>query len=132
MPDRPPLPFFASTCIAVAGMYGLTGVALGAIASHAARDPAAVQGLQLASLYALLHAPALLALGFHARRASFCLRSAAAALFFILGVALFCGSLALKALWGLPATPAPAGGMLLMLGWFFVFLLGLIRSKKER
>jgi len=77
----------------------------------------------------LIHAAALLALGFLIERGSGWLR--AAGWCFILGLILFCGSLDLLAA-GAPeivARAAPLGGTAFILGWMMV-LLAALRPKR--
>ena len=86
-------------------------VALAAYGAHAA-DPLVGRRLSIAAAFAFGHALALLAL--RARTGALAIATRAC---FLAGIAGFCGSLVGAALWALPTTLAPAGGMLLMLGW---------------
>ena len=87
-------------------------VALGAYASHGL-DGEAARRAGLAALFAFGHG---LALQWLARGASARLRLLACAAL-ALGLLLFAGSLAGAAFFDWPTRLAPAGGMLLMLGW---------------
>jgi uncharacterized membrane protein YgdD (TMEM256/DUF423 family) len=103
--------------IAIAGLAGFLGVALGASARHAtlAGDP---EHLEIAGRYLLFHAPAILGLGLLAeRRPSRVLTAAGAA--FTIGLVLFAGGLAVNAFSGSTAVIAvvPFGGVALMIGW---------------
>lgn len=114
MDDLPPS-LSTRVFVVLAGLYGFCGVALGAMASHAAASPAAAEELRIAGLYALIHAPALLVISSRplARFSPLQLGGWA----FAAGVLLFCGSLSMKAAFGWRATLAPFGGTLLMAGW---------------
>ncbi|GJD50117.1 hypothetical protein OPKNFCMD_2854 [Methylobacterium crusticola] len=102
--------------VVLAALAGVLGVALAAAAAHLDNAPS----LLTAAQFLLFHAPALLglaALAAGARTHPAVTRGAAFAL--ALGLALFSGDLALRALAQRPLFPmaAPAGGLLLMLGW---------------
>ncbi len=99
-----------------AGVFGFWGVAGGALAAHAVKDPHAAAILRIGANYALIHGILLLCWEAEdkiARAAKTC---------FVFGTLFFSGSLALK--YGLGITTvgmfAPAGGSLLMLGWLIV------------
>ena len=100
-------------------VYGLMAIACGAFAAHALRDkmtPAQLNLLDLAARYQLIHAVALLALQRLGRDELWLMR---AGVCWLLGVALFSGSLYLLAAtawrsWGMLT---PVGGVLLLLGW---------------
>lgn len=104
-----------------AGLLGLAGVAVGAVAAHALSDPHAAVVVERASLYQILHALALLAIASQPGRLALLARCA-----FLAGIVLFCGSLYLRYLGGHAAAGslAPYGGTALMLGWL---LAGLAR-----
>lgn len=88
-------------------------VALAAYAAHAGLGDAAKGSLQQAALFAFGHGVALAALAPLAVR-----RLAWLGLLAIgLGTLLFSGSLALGALFGVSTGAAPAGGVLMILGW---------------
>lgn len=117
--------------LALAGLAGLLGVAGSAAAAHSGGG----DSLRTASQFLLFHAPlvvglvALSAAGtVHARLAQL---SAGAIL---LGLALFSGDLALRALAGTPLFPmaAPSGGVVLMLGWALVVAAALWRRARPR
>ena len=101
----------------IPGLFGLAGVALGATAAHGIADPLAASALERASLYLLIHAAALLALG-----PGFGLLPRLGRLGIALGAAMFSGALMLKYLagWTVAGGAAPAGGMILMLGWALI------------
>ena len=96
---------------ALAALLCGVSVALGAYAAHAA-DGQAKQRLAVAAAFAFGHGLALLVLRARAGRLALVAR-----LCLLVGTLAFCGSLAGAALWALPTTLAPAGGMLLMAGW---------------
>lgn len=89
-------------------------VALSAYASHALEGQAAHR-VGLAALFAFGHGLALLLLAPTAGRWRL-----AALLVSCVGLLLFAGSLLGAALWAAPTTLAPAGGLLLMLGWLMI------------
>jgi len=97
-----------------AGLFGLSGVVLGAIAAHALSDPHAAASVERAALYQIVHALALLLIASRPGTVA-----GLAGLAFTLGVLLFCGGIYLKYLaeqsWAGPITPI--GGMALMAGW---------------
>ncbi|GLK76048.1 hypothetical protein GCM10008171_13020 [Methylopila jiangsuensis] len=101
--------------VAIAGLFGATGTAVGAVAAHSIPDPA----LATAGTFLLIHAAALpgLAAGAHAFRAGW--RLLAPGVLIALGVALFSGAIVARAGFGVSPIPmmAPAGGSLLILGW---------------
>ena len=110
--------------VVLAALSGLSGVALAAAAAHAPGGP----NLDTAARFLLIHAAALLGL---AALAGMGLlhptvgRLAGGAL--ALGLVLFAGDLTLRAWRGVPLAPmaAPAGGILLMIGWALVALAAL-------
>jgi uncharacterized membrane protein YgdD (TMEM256/DUF423 family) len=110
--------------MALGSLAGLIAVGMAAAAAHALPqrlDPASMQMVRSGIQMQGWHALALLACGLWAARGGALTQAAGAA--FTLGTILFCGSVYLLALKGIRLGPtAPAGGMLLMLGWL---LLGL-------
>lgn len=105
------------------GFFGLLGVILSARATHGGDGPQ----LLIAAQFLLFHAPIFVALaapGLHALAPR--LAGLVAALL-ALGLALFCGDLAVRAFFSRPILPfvAPAGGFLLIAGWFTLFATGL-------
>ena len=102
--------------LALGALAGLLGV----VASAAAAHRATADSLKTAAQFLLFHAPAiigLVALGATDTTHRLVTRLAAAGL--VLGLALFSGDLALRALQGTSLFPlaAPMGGILLMGGW---------------
>ncbi len=102
----------------VGGLYGFAGVALGAFAAHGLKsrlDDYALDIMQTATQYALLHAVALFAISLMpvARVQT------TAGILFMAGTFLFAGSLYVLALTGIRGFGAvtPIGGVLLLLGW---------------
>ncbi|MCA1908405.1 MAG: DUF423 domain-containing protein [Magnetospirillum sp.] len=118
--------------IFLAGLGGVLAVGMGAYAAHGLAADAAAQALvERGSQYQLLHCLALLAAD---RVAGDGRRGGAiphlAALLFLLGMVLFCGSLYWKALSGIPLPVpmvTPAGGMTLMAAWLVLAVAGLRR-----
>lgn len=119
-------------------MNGLLAVALGAYAAHGLAADPYVQSLgERAALYQMVHALAILAaerlaaerLAGEGRGRAFAAHGAC--LLFTLGIVLFSGSLAFKAMGGTLALPlaTPAGGIAFMLGWLSLGLAGLLRPR---
>lgn len=115
------------TCVAVAlaGLTGSGGVILAAVAAHLVPD----LRLQTAAVFLLLHAASTLAVCALAlvvsNRSGWFL--GAAGLFFA-GSLLLAGDLSLRALAGMKLFPmaAPLGGMILIFGWAFAALAGVM------
>lgn len=115
--------------IALASIAGGLGVTASAAAAHI---PGA-DSLKTAAQFLLFHAPAILALtglaaaGLTHRRAA---RAAAAAL--ALGLVLFSGDLALRALAGRALFPmaAPSGGVILMAGWMIAAVSAFLPARR--
>jgi uncharacterized membrane protein YgdD (TMEM256/DUF423 family) len=108
----------ARLIVAFASLAGLAGVALSARAAHGPGGPL----VDTAARFLLIHAAVLLAVaalwgGTLAPRLG-----TAAALVLAVGLALFCGDLVRRALADSALFPfaAPAGGILLMLGWALI------------
>jgi uncharacterized membrane protein YgdD (TMEM256/DUF423 family) len=117
LPDR--------VIIVLAALSGLLGVALSAAAAHVTGGGS----LTTAAQFLLFHAPALLALialGAYGTLDAKLARLAGFVL--ILGLILFCGDLSRRALSGVALAPmaAPAGGILLMIGWGLIGAAGLL------
>ncbi|KQQ31282.1 hypothetical protein ASF53_00770 [Methylobacterium sp. Leaf123] len=114
---------------ALAALAGGLGVAASAAAAHTSGG----ETLKTAAQFLLFHAPAVLALtGLAATgfiRAGLA-RLAAAAL--LIGLALFSGDLALRALTGTPLFPmaAPSGGVVLMAGWLLAAIAMLVPARR--
>ena len=103
-------------CLAAFGALACgVSVAMAAYASHGLEGQAA-ERVGMAALFAFGHGLALLLL---APAASGRLRLLALAAL-CAGTCLFAGTLAGAALFALPTTLAPAGGLLLMLGWLMI------------
>ena len=104
------------------GLLGIAAVALGAYGSHGAAfaDEGAQAVFETANRYHFAHLPALgLAALIGSLAPPMVRRAAIAGILLLLGLALFCGSLYLRALGFAEVTNplAPAGGFLLMAGW---------------
>jgi uncharacterized membrane protein YgdD (TMEM256/DUF423 family) len=107
--------------LGLAGLLGLTGVMMAALAAHALPGrigPVALGFVHTAVEMQMWHALALLGCGILARLGAGPRRVAVAGTAFALGTVLFCGAVYGLALTGLelPAV-APTGGFLIMLGW---------------
>ena len=110
---------------ALAALAGLLGVAGSAAAAHTSGG----ETLKTASQFLLFHAPAILALVARAAAGltrGALTRTAAGAL--VVGLALFSGDLAMRALAGQALFPmaAPPGGFVLMAGWLLAAVAALI------
>ena len=109
----------------LAAINGLLSVAAGAYGRHGPFDAYAREMFAIASQYQITHALALLAVAWLASVAARDRRLVAiAGAAFIVGIVLFSGSLYWFAIIGaVPfAGSAPAGGMLLMLGWLLLIV----------
>jgi uncharacterized membrane protein YgdD (TMEM256/DUF423 family) len=105
--------------LALGALAGLLGVAASAAAAHVS----GADSLKTAAQFLLFHAPAILALAaLSATGTTHRLVTRIAAGVLVVGLALFSGDLALRALHGTPMFPmaAPTGGMVLMAGWLLV------------
>ncbi|MDC8830572.1 DUF423 domain-containing protein [Alteromonas gilva] len=118
--------------LVIGALLALSGVMLGAFGAHGLKsmlDSAALNTFEIGVRYQLYHGLAILMLAGLTQYASlpWCIR---AAYFFIIGSALFSGSLYLLVLtghkWLGPVTPL--GGLCLMLGWLCV-LVALVKGK---
>ena len=115
--------------LALGALAGLLGV----LASAAAAHGGGLDSLKTAAQFLLFHAPAVIGLvalivtGAVHRSLT---RIAGAAI--LVGLALFCGDLALRALLSTPLFPmaAPAGGLVLMLGWLLVGAAAFVRAAR--
>ena len=99
--------------LALAGLLGAVGVATAAAASHGGNT-----NLGIVANFLLFHAPALIGLSLvpHTRLVT------VAGYVLTVGLALFCGDLAMRSLAGNALFPmaAPIGGGTLILGWLLV------------
>lgn len=113
--------------VVLAALSGLLGVGLSAAAAHVTGG-----NLATAAQFLLFHAPALLALvALIAAGLLHPTLAQAAGYAMVLGLVLFCGDLSRRAFSGVALAPmaAPAGGILLMLGWLLVGLSALLRLR---
>jgi uncharacterized membrane protein YgdD (TMEM256/DUF423 family) len=111
--------------IVLAGLSGLAGVALSAAGAHATGG----SNLETAGRFLLIHAAALVGLAALAGTGLVHPGAARAGGWAILvGVALFAGDLGMRVWRGAALFPmaAPAGGILLMIGWAAIALSALI------
>jgi uncharacterized membrane protein YgdD (TMEM256/DUF423 family) len=120
--------------IVLAGANGLFAVAAGAFGAHGLRSRLTAEALavfETAARYHMYHALAMAALAALAGQASSRLVNASAGSF-QLGIFLFCGSLYAMALsrleWKWLGPITPLGGLLLMVGWLCLALVGLSRA----
>jgi len=119
--------------VILAGILGAIGVAIGAHAAHGLEKSLIGQGLAEADIlkrldqcdvavrYHLIHTVALLALGLSTSRRAVTLKSTAA-VFILLGNALFCGGLYSMVYAGQMGHWAivPMGGLCFIIGWLFI------------
>jgi uncharacterized membrane protein YgdD (TMEM256/DUF423 family) len=118
--------------VVFAGLFGLLAVGFGAFAAHGLQDAVSARALNAVHTganYALAHAAVLLALGALAPTGSRLLRLAGWA--FVVGVALFSGSLFIYGVTGITAHLwiTPIGGVLLLAGWALVLGSGLAAAR---
>jgi uncharacterized membrane protein YgdD (TMEM256/DUF423 family) len=116
--------------LAIAGLGGVSSVAVGALAAHLADDAKAAELLRIGALYGMVHAAALIAvIGFAQGRESRRGAAVVAGWSFAGGIVLFSGSLFVVALTGVGrfSWATPVGGAALMLGWTALGLLALRR-----
>ncbi len=104
--------------IVLASMAGLAGVALSARAAHGPGGPL----LETAARFLLIHAAVLLGVAALTGGSMSPRLGSTAGFVLALGLALFCADLVRRALAGTGLFPfaAPAGGILLMLGWVLI------------
>lgn len=112
--------------LTLAGLSGLSAVAIGAFAAHGVTDPQVEEWLKTGVQYQIPHAAAVFAC-FTLLRAGAGVRARIAAWLFLTGALLFSGSLYLLAATGERALGAvtPVGGVLLMAGWATLAWAGL-------
>ena len=116
-----------------AGIFGATGVALGAFGAHGLQavlvERGTAQAWESAARYQLVHAVALLGVAawLRAGGGAGTVRMLWAARFWSAGIVLFSGSLYLLAWTGQPviALITPAGGLAFIMGWLALGLAGL-------
>ena len=125
------------TTLLAAGLFGLTGVALGAFGAHALRETLLERGMttawETAARYQLVHAVALFAAAAwqNTSQGTVQKRLNIASISWTVGMVLFSGSLYLLALggprWLGPITPF--GGLALLAGWLGVVAAALAKDK---
>lgn len=113
-----------STLLLVASILGASAVALGAFGSHTLRDLVNENQIEIwktASFYHFVHTLALVSLSFIPIQRN---AKAWVAIFFMIGILFFCGSLYLLATANLHSLPSgilgpvtPLGGLLFIVGW---------------
>ena len=117
----------------LAGLSGLSGVAIGAFAAHGVEDPEIKDWLRTGVQYQIPHAAAVFAC-FTLLGSGGGDRARISAWLFLAGALIFSGSLYLMALTGIRALGAvtPVGGLLLMAGWATLAWAALkVQEKKE-
>lgn len=115
----------------IAGFFGATAVALGAVSAHAGLSEYASGLVDKAVQYQLFHSLVLLALACFYREKSKILMLATG--LFTLGILLFCGSLYSLGFMDerLFANSAPLGGSCLILGWLTVMVYGFKHARRQ-
>ena len=116
--------------LAIAGLGGLSSVAMGALATHLVDDTKAADLLKMGALYGMVHSAALIALiGFAQGREPRRGAAVVAGWSFGVGIVLFSGSLFVLALTGARqiSWATPIGGTALMLGWIALGFLAFRR-----
>jgi uncharacterized membrane protein YgdD (TMEM256/DUF423 family) len=119
------------TWIALGALAGLTALAMAAFAAHGlgGLDPAALAMVRSANDMQGWHALALLACGLWAPRGGRLADAAGAA--FAVGIVLFCGGVYAVGLGGIRlGMVAPAGGILLMVGWLLLGISAVVTVRK--
>jgi len=108
--------------LALAGLLGALGVATAAAASHGGDT-----NLGIVANFLLFHAPALIGLSLVPRSRLVIV----AGYVLIVGLAIFCGDLAMRSATGNALFPmaAPIGGTALILGWLMVAAAGLFNRR---
>ncbi len=104
-------------CLVLAALAGFASVLAAAYATHGVSNPQARDWMHTGAAYALDQALAVFAAVFVASQGG--RRAMAAAVLFLIGIVLFCGSLWAVAL-GAPralAMATPVGGLAFMAGW---------------
>lgn len=115
----------------LAGLFGASAVAIGAVSAHADLSDYARELIDKAVLYQFIHTLALTAIGLCVADRSKLLLAAQA--LFCIGILLFCGSLyslgfADTRLFG---NSAPLGGTSFILGWLFIAAYGLRHARQQ-
>lgn len=130
--------------VVVAGLVGAAAVGLGAFAAHGLEQQLLDRGLtaevvakkldtcDIAVRYHLIHAVALLALSLASPACAPKMRTVAA-VFFLLGLAMFCGVLYAQAIAGLVGfnLVVPLGGLSFIIGWLCVSLTAFAASRAD-
>lgn len=116
--------------LALGALAGLLGV----VASAAAAHGGGLDSLKTAAQFLLFHAPAVIGLvALIATGVTHRLMTRLAAIALVIGLALFSGDLALRALQGVPLFPmaAPSGGFMLMGGWLLAAIAAFIPTRPQ-
>jgi len=111
--------------IAIAGIIGFSGVALGAFGAHRLSDQISAEMLatyKTGVLYHLIHAIAILTIAFYGSKKFY-----KSALMFVIGIILFSFSLYVYAQSGNDtfAMITPVGGVFLLIGWALIIYKGI-------
>lgn len=116
---------WGKTFLITGGVAGAAGVVLGALAAHALKTqlaPAALDNVQTASAYLLVHGLLLVVIAFGLRLTPEAWTLRIAGSLVLAGILCFGGGLSIAALTGVRAFSmlAPAGGMALIGGWLML------------
>lgn len=126
---------WARVWVATGALAGFSAVAMAAVAAHALPqrlDPRALHAVESAIQMQGWHALALVLTGLLVARGGPARLANLAGGAFLLGALLFCGSIYLADLAGIHFGPtAPAGGLLLMLGWLLLAASAIVGGRER-
>lgn len=116
--------------IVAAGLFGATGVALGAVAAHRLQSPALAQ----ASTLLIVHAAAAVGLAAHCSQSPRPRASIAAGALLLAGTTLFAADIALRGFTGDRLFPmaAPIGGSAMIAGWLAIAIAGILELRSAK
>ena len=116
------MPVWNAVLVSSGGLAGAIGVALSALAAHEGGA-----GLAIPASFLLMHAPALLGIGYLASGRV----ARGGGLLLLVGLVLFCGDLVARHALGTRLFPyaAPGGGLALIGGWLVVAISPWLRGR---
>jgi uncharacterized membrane protein YgdD (TMEM256/DUF423 family) len=117
--------------VLIGGIFGFTGVALGAFGAHGLKNSLSPEMLEIYKtgiFYHLIHSAVILAIGLYGNPKLF-----KSALFLSLGIILFSFSLYIYSITSLKALAiiTPFGGVCFLIGWLLIIITS-IKLKKEQ
>lgn len=117
--------------IAIGGIFGFSGVALGAFGAHQFKNsltPEMMEIFKTGVFYHLVHSAVILAVGFYSNSRFF-----KAAIFFSAGIILFSFTLYIYSVTSIKtfAMITPLGGISFLIGWLLVIISGISLSKNK-